>query len=339
VRTTLRAFRFGSSAGALRGAPRALWPWVFALAWLAATQPEASAQSRGGRRPNDRQAAQQNERSRDRGRDSQAARRDGPSHSSQRPRATFSPFDGNPFLPLPQELGPPSAEEAHELMFFARQRVRTVFDALDDLRRNAPGAFRGRLREMAPRLRMLRRLFDEDPRVAEAVVTHITNMEAIQRARRAWGASGSNPTRRQRIAAEVRRRAAENLRIERQVLLRRAERLEQERERLVQEEIERLTADDADLWAEPPPLRDLAEDVRQAASEREHDPALAALRAALEERLEHLTQRLRFRAEDITRNARGEIDRRLADLFHEGPQREGDQREGDQPRAAPNRQP
>lgn len=247
---------------------------------------------------------------------------------------------GLPTRPGPEDLGPLKPGEGDELMTFARENVPNIHRNLTRARDRNPGEFRTALREAAPRLRQLRRMFQERPDVARKFVRHIENGEAIRRAARAYVASSANPNARARAENDIRRRIADNLAIERELLADRAEELDDKRTALVEREFNRVTAKDADLAPEPPAVRDAVRRFLASDDDDGRDLAADALRAAIGRQLDDEIQRCRNRAALLKRGSEREVDNRTRRLIEDFERRaEGDRpinaRPGDRGRGRP----
>ena len=217
----------------------------------------------------------------------------------------------NPFRPAPQDQGPLRKGEADQLLRFARQRMPHVYDALRRLREQNPRRFDRRLAELAPRLRQLRRLFEEDPSLAELLVEHITHVERLNRIRMFIARNRNRPEVLRRAAGEVRRVMADLRRIETDVLQRRIQQLTKDRETLVEEDYARLTDPASDLLDEPPEIRRIVGRLRRAASDRERAAIEQQLRSVCRRRIDERIRMLRERVQRMRRNAAAEIDRRV----------------------------
>jgi|GEM_PF-5130053 len=199
----------------------------------------------------------------------------------------------NPMRPSSADFGPLTAAEERELMRFARQKLPSLYRTLQ----NAPPQRRRAIITRAiPRIRQLRRLFDTDPQLARSMLRFIQNNEMLGRARRLWAQHATDASSRQRVENEVRRRIADNVRIEREILRGRVHSLSEERDALVKREVERLAQPEVDLSGEPPAVRTIVDAFRNA-PEQDKPSAMGRLRRACGRRvdaeIEHFRQRLR----------------------------------------------
>jgi len=216
-----------------------------------------------------------------------------------------------PFLPAPEDFGPLRPGEARELLRFVRDRVPRVFRALRELRQR-PEEQRRHLERIAPHLRNLRRLFEQDPRLARRLVRYMENRLLIdRRAPQAW--QHAPPARRARIRDELRGRIAENLRIEIDVLRDRIDRLEESRDDLLERMLDVLLDPQTDLSGQPPVLRDLVRRLRAAPQPQQRDVLLERLRDLCARRLDAELDTLRERYQRMRRDADRIVERQLAE--------------------------
>ena len=262
--------------------------------------PRRSAQRRAGpaarRPPKDRPPAGREE--------------DGPRRLPRRPPRGRALRD-NPFRPAPQDLGPLRPGEAEQLLGFARQRMPHVYDALQRLRRQNPQRFDRRLADLAPRLRQLRRLFDEDPGLAKLLVEHIRNVEKLNRIRMFIARNRNRSEAVRRAAGEVRRIMADLRRIEIDVLQRRIDQLTRERDELVEQDFARLLDPSNDLLGEPPEIRRIVGRLRRARSERERSAIEQQLRNVCQRRIDERIGALQQRVRRMRSRAADEIEQRV----------------------------
>lgn len=225
----------------------------------------------------------------------------------------------SPLRPSPQDAAPLKPGEDQDLLGFARAKLPDVFTALNEIRARDPKAYRNRLQEMLPRLRMLRRTFVENPQRAGWIVQHIQNMERLQRARRLWRQNENNPNGRQRIRMEAQRMLTENMRIEARVLDDRVSELKRERTNLAAEERERLLADKADLSQEPALIAKMVTEIHDARDERQRAGLEDVLMEMLLEKVDQHLASLERRAATFRSGAPAELEARLEQLFSTAP--------------------
>ncbi len=201
--------------------------------------------------------------------------------------------------------------EADRLLQFARHRMPRVYEALQRLRETNPQGFQRRLADLAPRLRQLRRLYEQDPALGDLLVEHVRNVERLNRIRMFVARNRNRPEALRRAAAEARRAIVALRRIEIDVLTRRIEQLRRDRDAQIEEMLGRLTDPDAELLAEPPEIRRIVGRLRRAANDRERAAIEQQLRRICEHRIDERIAALRERIGRMRRNAAVEIDRRV----------------------------
>ncbi len=224
----------------------------------------------------------------------------------------FPPLPGpNPFRPLPADWGPVGKGEGEQLLEFARANVPRLSERLAQIQLRDPADFDKRLNEAAPRLRMLKRLFAANPRIAANVVRHIDNIELVKRATRLWLNAEDEPVRRTRIENEVRRRISDLVEIERALAEARAADIRANREQILSDEVARLTAPGVPADPEPRDIRWFVEAYQVAASDADREVAREDLRDLLSILLDDQVEILTERAEDFARDKDKIVERRL----------------------------
>ncbi|MGE0481210.1 MAG: hypothetical protein AB7Q17_12130 [Phycisphaerae bacterium] len=221
--------------------------------------------------------------------------------------------------------------EAAELEEFAVSTLPPLARLLRATRDREPQELRRRLARIAPQLRFLRRMTDADPRMGQLLVQHFRNNFLFQRAQNRWAQGNLPDVQRRRIEDEVRRKAAENLRLEMRILDERARVLETQREELVAQRIASLSAPDTDLTAERPDVREAVEELRAATT----DEGRALAEALLHERIDFQIQdeidtclrRMRY----VRANGEQIVERRVQRILTTPPAERQRGREGHRP--------
>lgn len=191
-------------------------------------------------------------------------------------------FGDLPFQPTRADFGPLRPGEDAELLEFARSEVPDAFMRLERLKRSAPGEFRQRLRDAAPRLRFLRRAFQRNPRLGRVLVEHISATLKINEALRAYRRSGSREGRdRAALGEAIRQRIAARLRIEEQALDLHVAELVETRDDRIAERVDTLLNAPPEQTDAQGEFRALIERYRAARDDAER----AAIRANLQERV------------------------------------------------------
>lgn len=225
-----------------------------------------------------------------------------------------------PFRMTEQDRGPLAAGEGDELLNFARAEVPRVAQALERMRNERPAEFPKRLEQAAPRLRFLRRLFAENPRMARLFVKRAENEQDLNRMGRLWRASPDKPTQRRRIENELRRRLVENLRLDNQIMEARLAQLRETRAARIQADLERLTAANADLAGEAPEARRLVAVWQAAATPEEKRRVRARLQELMTQKIDDEIALVGERLERHRQEpAEEKVERRLQRLLNPAP--------------------
>ncbi len=191
-------------------------------------------------------------------------------------------FGDLPFQPTRADFGPLQPGEDAELLEFARSEVPDAFMRLDRLKRSAPGEFRQKMRDAAPRLRFLRRAFQRNPRLGRVLVEHISATLRINEALRAYRRGGVREGRdRAALGEAIRQRIGARLRIEEQALDLHVTELVDTRDARIAERVDALLSAPAEQTEAQGELQALAERHRAAAEDSERE----AIRAQLHERV------------------------------------------------------
>lgn len=220
-------------------------------------------------------------------------------------------------------------------MNFARENVPVIYGRLNNLKAHDSAGYQRGLSRAAPRLRQLQRLFAERPAVARRFIQHIENGDAIGRAAQAFARNAANPNARQRAENDIRRRVAENLTIEHEVLTDHADDLEGRREAIVKHEFGRVTAAGADLAPEPPRLREAVRRIRETGDDASRKQAEGVLRDMIHRRIDDEIDHARKRAEMIQKNSIAEVDAQTKRILDEAEQHNRNEPRGDGPLAGP----
>jgi len=194
-----------------------------------------------------------------RGRDGQHRRRAGPPPEPPGAGLAADLGQANPFRPLPEDRGPLRAGEEAELIEFTRQEMPHAYRLLQRVRERSPQAYRRHLERLVPRVRHLRRIFEQDAELGRIIIRHSRNLWALQRGSRGWKGGRQERPRPEHVRDRMRELIGENLRLEIQALERWISILEQRRDQEVERKLKRLTQAGAmELSAEPPEIREAA---------------------------------------------------------------------------------
>lgn len=220
------------------------------------------------------------------------------------------------FRPRPQDLGPLRPGEEEVLMNFARERTPRIYRALEWFRDRRPPAFHQRLSGMAPRLRQLRRVYEHNPALGDALRAHMESMFEIKRRTQVLGENEPGSALRERTIEELRDLVADSVAREHEALLLLADELDRRREERVTAWVDYLTSTiEPDFPRLPETIRDLVRQYRAASGEAERATVRDEMRARVEKFLATETAALRERAERRRAGAAEEVDRRLEELI------------------------
>ncbi len=249
----------------------------------------------------------------------QAGGRQGATRARPAPSRPRPFLDGLPgarlFRPRPEDFRPLDEQERESIQQFIRKYAPDLHRQLRKLQRENPERFKQRLDESAPRLRALRRIFERDPALGRAILRYAENYQRLMRARRLWRQDTITPDVRRRLRAAVRRLAADNLRIERDVLNDHLTQLQAHRQDRLERELQRLADPTTDLSGESPEIRDLAEQLRQAVTEKERATLRAQLAPLVERSIDEEIERTYRRVKRMREHAPEEVDRRVKRFF------------------------
>ena len=239
---------------------------------------------------------------------------------------------GGLFRPSPEDFAPLTDEERDELMAFLEEHLSSLHTALENLRDSDSVAFEQKMEEAAPRLRQLRRIFERDPELGQRVLEHSENMRRMRRGWRAWRGAKDDQEKREKLWTQIRRMAAQNLRIELQVMEDRVREIEEQRDERIAADVERLLSDEVLSAGEPERVREIIDQYHAA----ETDEQRAEQRAKLEEfcgkRIDREVTSLRERIQQMRQDASAEVDRRMERWSKHGPAERGRRGEGGPPK-------
>jgi hypothetical protein len=209
-----------------------------------------------------------------------------------------------------------SGEEA-ELLAFAQAHTPRLYSVMSALRRRSPERLRERLGQFAPRLRHLRRLYEQSPRLGQIVQVYAENLFEMQRGVRALRQTPAGSASYADERQELRKLVGNNVRLESDALAALAEEVEEHRAERVAERMSYLLSDDADVAAAPEHVRNLVAAVRAARDDSERERAGDRLRDALAREVSQEVRALRERVERRRQDVTAEVDRRMERLLDE----------------------
>jgi hypothetical protein len=249
-------------------------------------------------------------------RDGQERRRAGPPPEPPGAGLAADLGQANPFRPLPEDRGPLREGEEAELIEFTRQEMPQAYRLLERVRERSPQAYRRHLERLVPRVRHLRRIFEQDAELGRIIIRHSRNLWALQHGMHGPERDRQPPERGHLPRHRMRELIAENLRLEIQALERWMSILEQRRDQEVERELKRLTQAGAmELSAEPPEIRETLAAWQAASDPEQRREQRARVRELVAEQVDAEIARLGERVAELQSDPAGEVDRRLNDLL------------------------
>lgn len=208
-------------------------------------------------------------------------------------------------------------------MDFAQQNMPHIYGALDRMRQRSPERFREKLAHHAPRLRHLRRIFQESPRIGEIIRKHAENEFKLGRAAHELRALPPDSPARESAVQDVRQRVAESVRLEIEALNTFADDLEQRRAERIAGRVAELVKGTIDRPQLPEKLRALLDEYRDAENVERQGAARAKIEQAVTRFVDGEIQALRARSADLQARAEQVVDERVTQLL-EAPERHRD---------------
>ena len=215
----------------------------------------------------------------------------------------------------PEDQGPLQPGEEEELLEFAREHMPRLARAMQWVHDRNPERFRERMAQYAPRLRHLRRIYAENPRVGDVVRQYAENLVEIERGvRNVRGAPTSSPSF-QRDVQSIRGLVARNVGLEGDALEALASEMDSHRGERIELRVAYVTGADADLAASPPALRELVAAYQAATTDADRSAQRDAVRAEVARQIGVEIDALRERVARIRQHAGEEVDRRMERLL------------------------
>jgi hypothetical protein len=137
------------------------------------------------------------------------------------------PEDAPTDLPLMEMFPPDEAlrrplddKAKAELEEFAERELRGLYQVMKRLEERDPQEYRRRMKHLAPHLRHLKAIYDQDKEIGRLVIKHVLNTKTIRDTHLRLHEGSKRPIMRRRFGMRVRRLVAENVRIETRLLTR-----------------------------------------------------------------------------------------------------------------------
>ena len=188
---------------------------------------------------------------------------------------------GNPFQPRFDDYAELQEGEEDALRAFVKDRLPAPMRRkLEFFMRRNPEVFRQRA---VPRLRQLKRVFDQDPELGQRMTRHLSNNYQMEEFRVMWQ---RNPEEREAIRQRVRERIAENYHIELEVLGARLEQWKANRDTHADQLYDLYLDPETNVSAAPEPIRQAIENVQSAESDKQRKRAERRLREMARKRID-----------------------------------------------------
>lgn len=229
-------------------------------------------------------------------------------------RAPFGPRWGRGlFEPAPEDRGPLRPGEEEELRQFLKEKLPRLARALRMIEERQPGIVSRGFPRLVPRLRHLRRIYEQNAPLAQLIEQHAASMFRVEMLRRAWTLADGDA--RDVLERQIRECLAEKIKVEYSALELWADSLEADRDQRVARRLARLTEPGADLASEPPFVRQKVQEWAAATDETKRQQLHGELAETVEQQLDHQLNAIRRRANELRTNAAQEVDRRLERLL------------------------
>ncbi|MFH1748928.1 MAG: hypothetical protein ABIG44_17995 [Planctomycetota bacterium] len=233
-----------------------------------------------------------------------------------RPRHGGQHWASQIFRPTKEDYGPLREGEEAELREFLQTEMPRLQRLLARVKDHNAQEFERNLHRLIPRLRQLRRIHARDPELATLIGEHSEHLFRAGMLRRAW--QDADEETRDELENQIRAELAAALRSEVQALKRWAQYLEDTRAEHIQERVEALLAEDADLSPEPERLRTQVDALRAEVDSARRLELITELTQMVGVQLDREIEGLRQHAQKMKTEAREEVDRRVQ-RWLEGP--------------------
>ena len=222
------------------------------------------------------------------------------------------------FRASPEDQGPLKPGEADELLAFAEQHAPRAYKLLRGLRERDPAQFQEKMAAHAPRLRHLRRIYEQNPQMGAVVQAYADDLVAIERSARSLRAPhGPSPDSPEyaREMDKLRNLVAGNVQRECDALDLIADQYEQERAARLERRVDYLAGDEVNLEGEPPELQKLITAFQSAATEAERATLREQIQTAAARQVDGEVAALRARAARLRGDLTPEVERRVKEAL------------------------
>jgi hypothetical protein len=206
------------------------------------------------------------------------------------------------FQPSEEDFGPLKPGELEELAAFAEKHLPRFHREMTRLRERHPERYQAALKRLVPRLRQLRRIFEESPKVGEAFRLHAEAGFDVRR--RVEGLRGVSPDsdRYRELKDELQEAVRRHVRAEAEVLGTLADEMEAQREQNLARRVAAVLEQDADLSDLPQELQDSVSAYHAADTDLEREVARARVELLLGQQYDAKVRAVRQHQADLTGN-------------------------------------
>lgn len=228
------------------------------------------------------------------------------------------------FAPIPADQGPLEPGEKDALLAFAEERMPRIHALLSRLKQRQPERFEARFEQLAPHLRHLRRVYEQNPAIGQIIQQHAENRFRMRQRARVFDRRDPDSALYSHAHNALRELVAENVQLELKALHALHDTLMREMDDRVAQQFEEITAPEADLSAYPlrvrRAIREFVETEDPAARNRRREQIEQGIRRIFEQELKALSERI----EEMHARADEEVDARLERYLEQAQRGAGD---------------
>jgi hypothetical protein len=212
---------------------------------------------------------------------------------------------------LPEDRGPLQEGEEEVLLAFAREQMPHFYRLIVRLRERHPDRYRAKLREHAPHLRRMKRVFEHNPDIGRIIQRHAENMFNIRREARQLRSEPEGSPLYESALQRIRERMTENVQLEIAALRAFGRELKEEGPNRARRFVEDALKPDAQLAALPPRARRLADAYREAETSEAREAARKQLEESLRRFMKVQLESIRRQVAEMHERAVEEVDDRV----------------------------
>ena len=215
----------------------------------------------------------------------------------------------------PEDKGSLTPAEEKELLAFAEKNLPRLHKALRKLKQRRPDRYRRKLDEYAPRLRLMKRVYQHSPKLGHILRQHIENEFRVRRRLHALRRESPGSPVYQTGLRRVREYVADSVQLEIEALRVLAALYEERRDERIQARLAHVTGGDADLPRLPPKLRNLINEYRAANTPSKQVAVRDKIEQLVARHLDAEVKALRQRTADLENRVTEEVDVRFDQLL------------------------